>query len=512
MAWVNPISFTAPQAGQTPLGGAPSPARSDMLAMLLKGQQAPNYESVQSPLEGIAKALTSGLQGWEMSQAAEGSRAEKKALADAEDAKKQASAQSLADLLAPPVNPDGSPNPKNKQLAAMLAGGLVAPSTFGDEISTKLGFGKAANPFANAVKVGQTDTLLGPPGPDGKPTILYQGPGNAAEGAKPTLTEIVRNGQKVRVWSWPDGRTQDVGLSEMPATPARPLSPEERTRWGIAPDDPTIWGTEDDGRTIKPIAKSDMMSPGAFQQHVDLANAGKTTITNNVGEDGSRLPAPPPGQVYAMKPGPDGKPVVAMEVDPTGKFLRPRLIDIAGGKPEADATAAAKVKENQDKAKETTANFVLDSIDRAIPMIKARPAVTTGVLGALSQNIPGTPSFDVAQLLTTVKANIGFDKLAQMRASSPSGGALGQVSNFENKLLQSVFGNLEQGQSTEQLLHNLSLIRNGFADIQNTGELTKIGRLVDSGQITYEEGVRRAAPILEASRAPAADDPLGLRR
>jgi hypothetical protein len=46
--------------------------------------------------------------------------------------------------------------------------------------------------------------------------------------------------------------------------------------------------------------------------------------------------------------------------------------------------------------------------------------------------------------LETIKANIGFDKLQAMREASPTGGALGAISDMENKLLQAVQGALDQ--------------------------------------------------------------------
>jgi hypothetical protein len=73
--------------------------------------------------------------------------------------------------------------------------------------------------------------------------------------------------------------------------------------------------------------------------------------------------------------------------------------------------------------------------------------------------VPGTPAFDVQQRIAPIVANIGFDRLDQMRQESPSGGALGQVAVQELKYLQSVKGSLEQGQTAGQLLGNLQTIK-----------------------------------------------------
>lgn len=83
---------------------------------------------------------------------------------------------------------------------------------------------------------------------------------------------------------------------------------------------------------------------------------------------------------------------------------------------------------------------------------------TTGFLGSMASKIPGTPAYDLGAKLDTIRANIGFDKLQEMRENSPTGGALGQVSEFENRLLQAVWGNLTQSQSPEQFRENLDLV------------------------------------------------------
>jgi len=101
-------------------------------------------------------------------------------------------------------------------------------------------------------------------------------------------------------------------------------------------------------------------------------------------------------------------------------------------------------------------DVVTDNIDKAI---KDADGYTSGLTGAVTSNIPGTKSYDLANTLNTVKANLGFDKLQDMRNNSPTGGALGQVSEMENRLLQSVWGSVEQSQSPAQLKANLGKIK-----------------------------------------------------
>mgnify|MGYP001600927142 CR=1 FL=1 len=113
----------------------------------------------------------------------------------------------------------------------------------------------------------------------------------------------------------------------------------------------------------------------------------------------------------------------------------------------------SRIELEQSKVQNDT---VLENIDKAI---KNADNYTSGFTGAITSNIPGTKAYDQSQTLATIKANLGFDKLQAMRDASPTGGALGQVSEMENRLLQSVWGSVEQSQSPKQLRENLTKIK-----------------------------------------------------
>jgi hypothetical protein len=52
-----------------------------------------------------------------------------------------------------------------------------------------------------------------------------------------------------------------------------------------------------------------------------------------------------------------------------------------------------------------------------------------------------------------------------MRQASPTGGALGSVTERELDLLQNSMGSLEQSQSKAQFLHNLRRVKNIYHDV-----------------------------------------------
>lgn len=186
---------------------------------------------------------------------------------------------------------------------------------------------------------------------------------------------------------------------------------------------------------------------------------------------------------------------------------------IPGSPEEAAAKAAAAKTDANAGAKVRIANTVIDSLDRTIDSIETNPAGTAGWGGAFLRFLPQSQAQSVQERLRTITANLGFDKLQEMRAASPTGGALGQVSDFENRLLQAVAGSLEQSQDPTELLYNLKRIRMMYsAVIGDSGDLSKkvaaIGKAVDSGVLTQKEGQERIDATLSASKAPPDIDKL----
>jgi hypothetical protein len=80
---------------------------------------------------------------------------------------------------------------------------------------------------------------------------------------------------------------------------------------------------------------------------------------------------------------------------------------------------------------------------------------TTGAVGQLLSNFGGTSAKDLSVKLDDIKAAVGFDALSEMRNNSPTGGALGSITDREIRFLQSKYGNLEQAQSQGEFLKAL---------------------------------------------------------
>jgi hypothetical protein len=87
---------------------------------------------------------------------------------------------------------------------------------------------------------------------------------------------------------------------------------------------------------------------------------------------------------------------------------------------------------------------------------------TTGFFGNIMQAIPGTPAHDTAASINTIEAAIGFDRLQAMRDASPTGGALGQVSEMELRQLNASLGSLRQSSGREQFAANLAQVKRHY--------------------------------------------------
>lgn len=74
----------------------------------------------------------------------------------------------------------------------------------------------------------------------------------------------------------------------------------------------------------------------------------------------------------------------------------------------------------------------------------------------------GQGTTDLRSSLDTIKANLSFDALKQMREESKTGGALGSVTENELRLLSSAVASLDQAQSEDQLRNNLATVEKHY--------------------------------------------------
>ena len=110
----------------------------------------------------------------------------------------------------------------------------------------------------------------------------------------------------------------------------------------------------------------------------------------------------------------------------------------------------------------------------------------TGFPGAFGSIIPGSSTKKLESTLAPIKANLSFEALKQMRDASPTGGALGNVSNEELALLAASAGSLDVSQGEEQLDRSLNDINKRYLNIQRRlmGTAAKFP-IITNGAVTY---------------------------
>lgn len=84
--------------------------------------------------------------------------------------------------------------------------------------------------------------------------------------------------------------------------------------------------------------------------------------------------------------------------------------------------------------------------------------LTAGAGGKILANFAGTSAKDLRRTIDTLKASLSFDALAEMRRNSPTGGALGSITERELELLGSTVASLNEEQSPEQLKENIGRV------------------------------------------------------
>jgi hypothetical protein len=224
-----------------------------------------------------------------------------------------------------------------------------------------------------------------------------------------------------------------------------------------------VGGVLVDPETFQPLFDSRQDDPTSaiqnyqylISQGVDPALAqqqafGAPSTTVNVGDQGQRMGTVPAG--YAVVEDPS---------NPSGFRLEP----IPGGPVAAAEAASAEQLAAGAAQTERYGNVVTEDIGRALNIIEKDPTFTTGLLGQMLSNIGGTPANRVRNLVDTVKSNVGFDRLQAMRESSPTGGALGSVTERELSLLTSAIGSLEQSNNDADLAYNLKRVNQIYMDI-----------------------------------------------
>ncbi len=190
------------------------------------------------------------------------------------------------------------------------------------------------------------------------------------------------------------------------------------------------------------------------------------------GKAGAVFEDPQTGEFKAVQFGERGTlkthPLTGMRPAKGVKQVGDELVDVATGETKRNVSRQI---ENQETAKEIgdargkfiatypksamaieSLNAKKDIVQTEIANAKKKlGSASTGLAGSVLKLVPGTQAFALKENIKTILANVGFEELNQMRAESPTGGALGQVAVQELVYLQAVRGSLEQARTAEEL-------------------------------------------------------------
>lgn len=294
-------------------------------------------------------------------------------------------------------------------------------------------------------------------GPDGKPLTLIPPQPKVPDGELGAFLhdQNMREQQGMPTQSFAEWKTS----MQKPEARYRAATMEEKRQFGVAPETPLA------------------IEEGSGKPMVVSGNG----VTVNMG---SEIGTIPPG--YQAVKGPDG---------------RYRLEIIPGGPAEAEQTAKAQKAAGSEAKQQQTADIVTDEIDRALTILDNdswyNPA--SGLGASTASRFGGTNAANLQALTQTIESSITFDAIQQMRQNSPTGAALGAVSDTELGLLRSAAGSVMQSQGEDQLRYNLNRLWNLYQDtIHGPGKGPK-RRDLNSASAAPTEQTQPVAPVLKWS-------------
>ncbi len=205
-----------------------------------------------------------------------------------------------------------------------------------------------------------------------------------------------------------------------------------------------IYGTDDEGHTaVGTFDKKGQFRPIATPGFTPTP--GVKTIQTPQGEYviNSKSGAPVGGGAAPMEGAPQqGTTPGFYPADTQGVAAKKEF-----GKEQGERAAAL----GQAKATLDTATANIDRMSDVARSIINNPALSkiTGIQGVFP-NMPGGRAANVQAQLDNLTSQVGFSVLQAMRDASKTGGALGQVSDFENRQLQNNLAALSRAQSEDQ--------------------------------------------------------------
>lgn len=185
-------------------------------------------------------------------------------------------------------------------------------------------------------------------------------------------------------------------------------------------------------------------NPGmSFQEALQAARGGQT-----INVDARQVGTIPPGH--------------QVETDETGAL---RMSPIPGS-PAAREVAEADQKANErDRQERLKLGTTLENLNLNIAEIENGGIPVTGLPGAVLGRIPGTPQSDFRNRTEQVTVSAALAEVQNMRDNSPTGGAVGQLTDAEREAIGQAVTSLNNSASADEYLRNARNYRQLMLDL-----------------------------------------------
>lgn len=162
-----------------------------------------------------------------------------------------------------------------------------------------------------------------------------------------------------------------------------------------------------------------------------LSGGSGPQVVNNVGPQGQQFANAPFGQDYRRNP--DG----TVYVDPTSGV--PEIVQIPNGPQALEAAAIADATANAEGGRDVATNTIVNAAQAAREAYSSG-AITGGTLGNVMANLPESQAAEVRRQNNVLTSNATIQNIQAMRNASPTGAALGALSDKEGAVLQNASG------------------------------------------------------------------------
>ena len=132
---------------------------------------------------------------------------------------------------------------------------------------------------------------------------------------------------------------------------------------------------------------------------------------------------------------------------------------------EAEMGEKAEKRQRSEAKAQTYAQGMLDDITHIRELAKGGILPAFGPAGIAGRRIPGTNAHAIDQTMESIKSRVSLSALQEMRNNSPTGAAMGNVSDKDTSLLENSITSLNLARNPEEVERSLQILENNFLNV-----------------------------------------------